>query len=138
MIGGARPLTMSKTQPLCQWRLLPVPSARGWWIVGIGSILTAAYAATLAWAFESQSYNVWGSLLVAPVLAAVNLWLIRAFARTEDDLSTILESPGFGEVFTDHMVDLCWSERGGWHRPRVSPYGPIPLDPAAAVLPYSQ
>ena len=36
------------------------------------------------------------------------------------------------------MVDLCWSEKGGWHRPRVSPYGPIPLDPAAAVLHYSQ
>ncbi len=58
--------------------------------------------------------------------------------RTEDDLSTILAAPGFGEVFTDHMVDLCWSERGGWHRPRVQPYGPIELDPAAAVLHYAQ
>jgi branched-chain amino acid aminotransferase len=36
------------------------------------------------------------------------------------------------------MVDVCWSEKGGWHRPRVQPYGPIPLDPAAAVLHYSQ
>src|SRR5690606_10538435 len=58
--------------------------------------------------------------------------------RTEDELSTILAAPGFGEVFTDHMVDLCWSERGGWHRPRVQPYGPIELDPAAAVLHYAQ
>ena len=58
--------------------------------------------------------------------------------RTEDELSTILAEPGFGEVFTDHMVDLCWSERGGWHRPRVQPYGPIELDPAAAVLHYAQ
>jgi len=56
----------------------------------------------------------------------------------EDDLSRILEEPGFGEVFTDHMVDLCWSETGGWHRPRVRPYGPIQLDPAAAVLHYAQ
>ena len=58
--------------------------------------------------------------------------------RTEDDLSAILAAPGFGEVFTDHMVDLCWSERGGWHRPRVQPYGPIELEPAAAVLHYAQ
>ncbi len=50
----------------------------------------------------------------------------------------ILEAPGFGKHFTDHMVDICWSERGGWHRPRVQPYGPLALDPAAAVLHYGQ
>ncbi len=50
----------------------------------------------------------------------------------------ILAAPGFGQHFTDHMVDVCWSERGGWHRPRVQPYGPIALDPAAAVLHYGQ
>ncbi|MEY2849229.1 MAG: hypothetical protein RI885_1896 [Actinomycetota bacterium] len=50
----------------------------------------------------------------------------------------ILAAPGFGKHFTDHMVDICWSERGGWHRPRVQPYGPIALDPAAAVLHYAQ
>ena len=52
--------------------------------------------------------------------------------------AAILADPGFGEYFTDHMVDICWSEKGGWHRPRVSPYGPIQLDPAAAVLHYAQ
>jgi branched-chain amino acid aminotransferase len=36
------------------------------------------------------------------------------------------------------MVDICWSEKGGWHRPRVSPYGPIQLEPSAAVLHYAQ
>ena len=50
----------------------------------------------------------------------------------------VLADPGFGVHFTDHMVDICWSEKGGWHRPRVSPYGPIQLDPAAAVLHYAQ
>jgi branched-chain amino acid aminotransferase len=63
--------------------------------------------------------------------------------RNEDptpvvERDAILENPGFGQYFTDHMVDLCWSEKGGWHRPRVSPYGPIALDPAAAVLHYAQ
>ncbi|MDF2920724.1 MAG: branched chain amino acid aminotransferase [Microbacterium sp.] len=55
-------------------------------------------------------------------------------ARREE----ILANPGFGTHFTDHMVDICWSVRGGWHRPRVQPYGPITLDPAAAVLHYGQ
>ena len=36
------------------------------------------------------------------------------------------------------MVDICWSVGGGWHRPRVQPYGPLSLDPAAAVLHYGQ
>lgn len=59
-------------------------------------------------------------------------------ARSAEERARILENPGFGQHFTDHMVDICWSERGGWHRPRVRPYGPIPLDPAAAVLHYAQ
>ena len=59
-------------------------------------------------------------------------------AKTPEERAAILENPGFGQFFTDHMVDICWSERGGWHRPRVQPYGPIQLDPAAAVLHYAQ
>jgi branched-chain amino acid aminotransferase len=58
--------------------------------------------------------------------------------RSAAEREQILENPGFGKFFTDHMVDICWSEHGGWHRPRVQPYGPIALDPAAAVLHYAQ
>jgi branched-chain amino acid aminotransferase len=56
----------------------------------------------------------------------------------DDKRQEVLDNPVFGTVFTDHMVDICWSEKGGWHRPRVQPYGPIPMDPAAAVLHYGQ
>ncbi|QNO36955.1 branched-chain amino acid aminotransferase [Protaetiibacter sp. SSC-01] len=59
-------------------------------------------------------------------------------AKSPEEREAILANPGFGQFFTDHMVDICWSERGGWHRPRVQPYGPIQLDPAAAVLHYAQ
>ena len=58
--------------------------------------------------------------------------------RPAEERDAILADPGFGKFFTDHMVDICWSDRGGWHRPRVQPYGPISMDPAAAVLHYSQ
>lgn len=59
-------------------------------------------------------------------------------ARSAAEREEILSDPGFGKFFTDHMVDLCWSTKGGWHRPRVSPYGPIQLEPSAAVLHYAQ
>src|SRR6266536_4086986 len=44
----------------------------------------------------------------------------------------------FGTVFTDHMFVLDFQEEKGWYDPRVEPYAPIPLDPAAAVLHYAQ
>ena len=59
-------------------------------------------------------------------------------ARSAAQRDEILANPGFGTSFTDHMVDICWSVGGGWHRPRVQPYGPLSLDPAAAVLHYGQ
>lgn len=59
-------------------------------------------------------------------------------AKAPSERDAILANPGFGDHFTDHMVDICWSEKGGWHRPRIQPYGPIELDPAASVLHYGQ
>ena len=59
-------------------------------------------------------------------------------AKSPSERDAILANPGFGNFFTDHMVDICWSEMGGWHRPRIQPYGPIELDPAASVLHYGQ
>jgi branched-chain amino acid aminotransferase len=45
---------------------------------------------------------------------------------------------GFGQIFTDHMFLADFQEEKGWYDPRVEPYAPIPLDPAAAVLHYAQ
>ncbi|GAA4066151.1 branched-chain amino acid aminotransferase [Microbacterium laevaniformans] len=59
-------------------------------------------------------------------------------AKAPAEREQLLADPAFGTTFTDHMVDICWSVRGGWHRPRVQPYGPLSLDPAAAVLHYGQ
>lgn len=45
----------------------------------------------------------------------------------------------FGRVFTDHMALVEYdADQGGWATPRVVPYGPLALDPAAAVLHYAQ
>jgi branched-chain amino acid aminotransferase len=45
---------------------------------------------------------------------------------------------GFGRHFTDHLFRADFTEALGWHGARVEPYGPLPLDPAAAVLHYGQ
>ncbi|MBT2516218.1 branched-chain amino acid aminotransferase [Streptomyces sp. ISL-90] len=77
--------------------------------------------------------------LQAPSASGLIWQVIRnESSRSEAERDEILADPGFGNHFTDHMIDLCWSEKGGWHRPRVQPYGPIQLDPAAAVFHYAQ
>lgn len=44
----------------------------------------------------------------------------------------------FGLVFTDHIFKMEFDPQRGWHGERVEPYGPLVLDPAAAVLHYGQ
>jgi branched-chain amino acid aminotransferase len=53
-------------------------------------------------------------------------------------LSEILAAPGFGQHFTDHMFMAEWTPDRGWHDARVTPYAPLSLDPATAVLHYAQ
>jgi branched-chain amino acid aminotransferase len=50
----------------------------------------------------------------------------------------LLVDPGFGRVFTDHMVTIRYVEGRGWHDARVEARAPISLDPASAVLHYAQ
>ncbi len=52
---------------------------------------------------------------------------------TEEARREILEAPGFGRFFTDHMVSIMYTEGRGWHDAEVLPYGPIELDPAGMV-----
>ena len=68
-----------------------------------------------------------------------------SFAVTENDdratpeqIATVLENPGFGSHFTDHMALIDWDKEQGWHDARVVPYGPLQLDPSAAVFHYGQ
>lgn len=52
--------------------------------------------------------------------------------------AALLADPGFGRVFTDHMVTISWTRDQGWHDAMLRPYGPLSLDPASAVLHYGQ
>jgi branched-chain amino acid aminotransferase len=52
--------------------------------------------------------------------------------------AALLLDPGFGRVFTDHMVTIRYADGKGWYDARVEARGPISLDPATAVLHYAQ
>lgn len=55
-------------------------------------------------------------------------------ARREE----ILENPGFGRYFSDHMYVSTWKSDSGWLDGGVRPYGPLHLDPSTAVFHYAQ
>ena len=44
----------------------------------------------------------------------------------------------FGQTFSDHMFVMDYETGKGWHDGRIVPYGPLSLDPAAAVFHYGQ
>ena len=49
-----------------------------------------------------------------------------------------LADPGFGKLFSDHMVTIEWKAGQGWHGATLGPRRALTLDPAAAVLHYAQ
>ncbi|WP_432835993.1 branched-chain amino acid aminotransferase [Dactylosporangium sp. CA-092794] len=52
--------------------------------------------------------------------------------------SALMTNPGFGRIFTDHMVTIRYADGKGWYDARVEARAPIPMDPATAVLHYAQ
>lgn len=58
--------------------------------------------------------------------------------KTPQERDALLVNPGFGQVFTDHMVSIRYTEGKGWHDAKLEPYGPLSLDPATAALHYAQ
>jgi branched-chain amino acid aminotransferase len=58
--------------------------------------------------------------------------------RSDVERQEVLARPGFGQVFTDHMVTLRWTDARGWHDGRLEPYGPFTLPPSSAVFHYGQ
>ncbi|WCF29144.1 branched-chain amino acid aminotransferase [Xylella fastidiosa] len=70
---------------------------------------------------------------------SISFDIARSLSTTSDEeLSMILQAPGFGVHFTDHMIAIAWDKDNGWHDAQVRAYGPLLLDPAAAVLHYGQ
>src|SRR6202035_4633153 len=52
--------------------------------------------------------------------------------------SAVLRYRGFGRVFPHHMAAIRYREGKGWYDAKITARAAIPMDPAAAVLHYSQ
>ena len=52
--------------------------------------------------------------------------------------AALLRDPGFGRVFTDHMVTIRYAKESGWHDGKVGARTGFHFDPAAMVLHYAQ
>jgi len=55
-----------------------------------------------------------------------------------DARERLLADPGFGRLFTEHMVRIAWNREHGWHDGELVPYAPLQLDPGVSVLHYAQ
>ena len=44
----------------------------------------------------------------------------------------------FGQIFTDHMLSVSWTDSAGWEEPRIQPLQPLNLHPASKVFHYAQ
>ncbi|HXC15843.1 MAG TPA: branched-chain amino acid aminotransferase [Holophagaceae bacterium] len=61
----------------------------------------------------------------------------KAHPMSDAERATRMQNPGFGKVFTEHMVVIAYKD-GEWGRGELKAYGPIAFDPAASVLHYGQ
>ncbi|MDP1831244.1 MAG: branched-chain amino acid aminotransferase [Geothrix sp.] len=59
-------------------------------------------------------------------------------AASAEERTKRMTHPGFGRVFTDHMVVVPYTEGHGWGQGVLKAYGPIEMDPASSVLHYGQ
>ncbi|WP_223588745.1 branched-chain amino acid aminotransferase [Neobacillus bataviensis] len=63
---------------------------------------------------------------------------IAFFQREELKVKPDPASLGFGKYYSDYMFVMDFHAELGWHDPRIIPYAPLTLDPAAMVFHYGQ
>ncbi|KAM3863700.1 branched-chain-amino-acid aminotransferase, cytosolic-like isoform 2-T2 [Diretmus argenteus] len=75
-----------------------------------------------------------GSLRFASSFKAADLTIERnTKCKPKPDPSTLV----FGKQFSDHMLTVHWSEKGGWEAPQIKPFQNLSLHPASSALHYS-
>jgi branched-chain amino acid aminotransferase len=57
---------------------------------------------------------------------------------SEEERRRRLQNPGFGRVFSEHMVTIHYQVGKGWHDARLDPYAPLQIWPSASSLHYGQ
>lgn len=64
---------------------------------------------------------------------------LKSPSTPAEERARLLSAPlGFGRLFSDHMVTIDYRPNTGWAGATLRPYQPLAMDPASAVLHYSQ
>ena len=74
---------------------------------------------------------------VPPKLNELNSTLITIEQTKSSKPKSPYNKLQFGKEFSDHMLDINWSNDYGWHDPVIKPYGAFQIDPAASCLHYA-
>jgi branched-chain amino acid aminotransferase len=76
---------------------------------------------------------------VSPNTSSLRFKVTHAAHRaTAAEREELLADPGFGRIFTEHMVRIRWTVAEGWRDAELVPYSPLTLDPGTSVLHYAQ
>ena len=74
---------------------------------------------------------------IPPKLNEVNSTLLTIEQTSTPKKKTPYNQLKFGKEFTDHILEIDWSNDYGWHDPVIKPYGSFEIDPGASVLHYA-
>jgi hypothetical protein len=80
------------------------------------------------------TFNVSETTTKLPDIKSSNLSILRTI---QPKLHPKKETLKFGATTTDHMLEIDWTHDHGWNAPRIIPYQPLLLDPAASSLHYA-
>lgn len=80
--------------------------------------------------------NLWKTGTRAYSLAALDATKLRIEKTNAPSKRIPNEKLVFGTQFTDHMLEIEWTVRQGWHTPRITPYHNLELHPLASVFHY--
>jgi len=69
--------------------------------------------------------------------AALDATKLRVVQTAERKPRKPKEQLSFGKDFTDHMLEIEWTETDGWHAPTITPFHSLQLSPAASSLHYA-
>ena len=59
-------------------------------------------------------------------------------ATPDADVERLCADPGFGRVFSDHMITMRYDTERGWHDGQLTARRPLLFDPASVVFHYGQ
>eukprot|EP00484_Ammonia_sp_Unknown_P000825 CAMPEP_0197020616 /NCGR_PEP_ID=MMETSP1384-20130603/1442_1 /TAXON_ID=29189 /ORGANISM="Ammonia sp." /LENGTH=410 /DNA_ID=CAMNT_0042448277 /DNA_START=36 /DNA_END=1268 /DNA_ORIENTATION=+ len=82
-------------------------------------------------------YATGGTQQVPPKLNDLNHNLLTIEHTKNPKQKSPYNQLKFGKEFTDHLLEIDWSNEFGWHDPSITPYHSFQIDPAASCLHYA-